>query len=120
MSNDFDFKPDWDAYHSMDDEERQARKELIKLSWRYNNDKISYEKYIGEIDNPYFYPYLSNSDFKEIENFNNTKKKDSESKKYDSYKTRQIKIRHKPTTSYYLFIFILIVSIIGFLIGISG
>ena len=118
MSNDFtDMEPDWNTYFNMGDEEREANKGLNKIYWRYNNGKITYERFINELDNLYFYPYLSDFMLKEIKNYNNEKKKISDSKKRTNSKTRQIKIKSKPN---YLFIFILIVSILGFLIGVFG
>ncbi len=120
MSNDIDFEPDWNSYHNMDKEEKSARNALIKLQRRYNENKISYERYIAELDSSYFYDYLSDSDLKEIEHFKNNKKKEVESPKQNAYKTRSIKIRHKHTTSEYLFIFVVIVCVIGFLIGVLG
>ena len=118
MSNDIDFEPDWNSYHCMDKEEKKARWDLVRLQQRYSDNKISYERYITELSNSYYYDYLSKSDLDEIEDFQNKKKKKAEIHKKNEYKTRQIKIRQKSTTKDYLFIFVLIVSIIGFIIGV--
>lgn len=76
MSNDYDFEPNWEAYHKMDDEERQARKELLKLLDSYSKGKVSYEKYISTMDNSYFFSILSSKTMKEIKDFNNQKNKE--------------------------------------------
>jgi hypothetical protein len=119
MSNDFtDTELDGEAYYRMDEEERQARRKLANIYWLYHTNKITYEKYIQKIDYSYFRPYLSSDMRKEIEDYK--KEKEPKKKIKDTHSRRQFEISHKWTTKDYLMIFVLIVCILGFLIGVFG
>lgn len=50
-----DFEPDWDSYYSMDDNERQVRNAKYKLYLRLDKNKITFDEFYEELDNPVFY-----------------------------------------------------------------
>ncbi|MFD3393060.1 hypothetical protein U0R10_00360 [Aquirufa sp. OSTEICH-129V] len=119
MSNDINFKPDWHSYNNMDNDERQARYGLIKLLNLYTDGKISYEKYISEVDNSFYFPYLSDVILKEISDHKKSKEVVKISAKLNSSKNKQFVVKTKVTFSHYLMILMIIISFIAFIIGIS-
>lgn len=70
-----DFEPDWKSYYSMDDEERQARRDKYRLWKKYFDGKMTYERYLKEIDDPYFYSALDDKEWKEIKEIREKQKK---------------------------------------------
>ncbi len=71
-----DFEPDWESYYSMDDEERQARRDKYRLWEKYSNGKMTYEHYLKQIDNPYFYGILDDEERKKIKKIHEKEKKE--------------------------------------------
>lgn len=112
-----DYDPDLRAYYSMDDEERQIRKDLYKVWLKYSNGKITYEQYLREIDHPYYYVVLSDSEFKVLKEIHEEEKRNKEIKKHnDSIRySAQLKAKeeNKAIFRFISFVFIIILIIWG-------
>jgi hypothetical protein len=78
-----DYEPDLRAYYNMTHEERQIRKDLHKVWLKYSNGKMTYEQYLREIDDPYFYGILSDSEWKELKEIHEEEKRNKAIKKHN-------------------------------------
>ena len=112
-----DYEPDLRAYYSMDNEERQVRKDLFKIWLKYSNGKITYEQYLREIDDPYYYGVLSDSESKALREIHEEEKRNKEIKKhYDAIRySAQVKAKeeNKAIFRFISFVFIIILIIWG-------
>jgi len=109
-----DFEPDMDAYYNMDPEEKRLRKAKYKLYLRYYNGKISYEKYLEELDSDFF-EITSIEEDQEIKKYKEKKENEKiirERQDYDEYLLRKKETEYVWKIVGYLFIFSILFAIL--------
>jgi hypothetical protein len=114
-----DFEPDWNHYYSMSLEEKKARREIYRIYERYCDNKISYGKYLEELERinaNFFYSILNDSELEEIKKY----KDDLAQKNAAMELERQGKLLRKKAENEqikkvwtYIFILILVLSFIA-------